>query len=201
MTWRAFERELAEAKRRFDTDLLRFPVDGPWDEVAYWDPVPAVRVFGGLGDGRWEDRSRLAVPGPVYAGETDTGLNGPYYLPAAVLSGEDGCEFVHRQPVNLREVAALAEVAACEPQGGYASDGDHHWTPESVRAWWRERGAVREWIAAELALGDAGQNEEAALRAYAEHLDGGGLEAYLRGYVYWLAEGREPLLGRPLPVL
>ncbi|MDJ0463999.1 hypothetical protein [Streptomyces sp. H27-C3] len=49
---------------------------GHWDEPAYWNPLPTVRRFTDtMGTGRWEDRSRLNVPGPFLAGETDDGQN------------------------------------------------------------------------------------------------------------------------------
>ncbi|MFJ4592124.1 MULTISPECIES: hypothetical protein [unclassified Kitasatospora] len=196
----AFQDGLQRSLERFHGDLLNYPADGPWDEVAYWDPLSAVRLSGGgVGDGRWEDRSRLGVPGPFYAGMTDTGLNGPFYLPAHVLSGEEHCEFVYRQPGGLRELAALVGVAQMEPIGGFNCDGGDYWTPETVRAWWHGRDAVREWIAAELADTD-GRNDPEALRGYAAYLDDG-LEDYLRGYVFWLTEGREPGLDEPLPTL
>ncbi len=191
------ERELRRAAARMRRRLRRHPVVGEWQQLAYWDPLPAARTLtDAVGNGSWAARSRLGVPGPFYAGETDTGLNGPYYLPEHVLS-DDGQEFVHRQPGNPRELAGLVEVAHDETLGGYGWDGDRHWTPAAVRAWWARRAEVRAWIAAELA---ADRNDPDALRAYAAYLDGG-LEAYLRGYLFWLLEGREPGLGEPLPRL
>ncbi|WP_380280779.1 ferredoxin [Kitasatospora purpeofusca] len=195
----AHERALRRCAAEMRARLLRHPVEGEWQDLAYWDPLPdAWRMASGSGNGRWEQRSWLNVPGPFYAGETDTGLNGPYYLPEHILSSDEDYEFVHRQPANPREVAALLEIADGEPQGGYACDGDEHWTPEAVRAWWARRDEVRAWIAAEL---QADRNDPEPLRQYAAHLDGGGLEAYLRGYLFWLTEHREPRLGEPLPQL
>jgi hypothetical protein len=150
-----------------------------------------------MGNGRWEERSRLNVPGPFYAGETDDGLNGPYHLPEHVLSSDRRYEFVHRQPANPREVAGLVEIACEEPMGGYAWDGDEHWTPQAVRDWWDGREAIRAWIASEV---EDDQNEPEALRRYAAYL-GDGLENYLRGYLFWLLEKREPRMGEPLPTL
>lgn len=160
--------------------------------------MPTAREFTDtVGNGRWEERSWLNVPGPFYAGETDDGLNGPYYLPEHVLSSDLHHEFVHRQQAGPREVAGLVEIAHGEPMGGYAWDGDDHWTPDAVREWWAGRGAVRAWITAELA---DDQNEPEALRRYAAYLDDG-LENYLRGYLFWLIERREPRLGERLPLL
>ncbi|MFE4393891.1 MULTISPECIES: ferredoxin [Streptomycetaceae] len=195
------EAALRQAAARMRGRLLLHPVEGPWQELAYWDPLPTAReLTDSVGYGRWEQRGRLNVPGPFYAGETDSGLNGPYYLPEHVLSDDRHCEFVHRQPVNPREVAALVEIAHDEPLGGYAWDGDLHWTPQAVRDWWARRDEVRAWIADELRLGDDSRNEPDALCQYAAHLDDG-LEAYLRGYLFWLTEHREPRAGEALPEL
>ncbi|HET6859956.1 MAG TPA: ferredoxin [Streptomyces sp.] len=178
--------------------LLAHPIEGRWEELAYWDPLPTARgLTDSMGNARWEHRSRLNVPGPFYAGETDDGGNGTYYLPDHVLAADDGHEFVYRQPANPREVAGLVEIAGGEPQGGYAWDGDRRWTPESVREWWAGRDAVRAWLAAQL---DGDQNEKEPLGRYAAFLDDG-LDQYLRGYLFWLIEGREPRTDEPLPTL
>ncbi|GAA4830169.1 hypothetical protein GCM10023235_78790 [Kitasatospora terrestris] len=191
--------ELRQAAARMRGRLLLHPVEGRWQDLAYWDPLPTARdMAGSVGEGRWEDRSWLNVPGPFYAGVTDTGLNGPYYLPEHVLSSDEHYEFVYRQPANPREVAGLLEIAHSEPMGGYAWDGDQRWTPQAVREWWARRADVRDWITAELAADD--RNEPEALHRYAAYLEDG-LETYLRGYLFWLTEGREPRLGEELPNL
>lgn len=189
---------LQQCAERFRRRLASFPVEGPWQERAYWDPVPTAREYTDtMGTGRWEDRSWLNVPGPFYAGVTDDGLNGPFYLPEHVLSSDQCYEFVHRQPVNPREVVALVEMANYEPFGGYAWDGDRHWTPEGVRQWWSGRDAVKRWIEHER---NGAQNEPYGLDSYASYLENG-LEDYLRGYLFWLTERREPRVGEKLPAL
>ncbi|MBR7832116.1 hypothetical protein KDL01_02530 [Actinospica durhamensis] len=183
---------------------------------AYWDPIPTARqIVAGwqrgpnelsIGTGSWEDRGWLNVPGPFYAGETDTGLNGQVYAPGLVLcGGEWGMEFVYRQPQTPAEVETLLRVAWDEPMGGYAWDGDAHWNEGSVRAWWAERARVREWIDGEVrtrAKSPAHYDRESvpALRDFAAHLDGP-LERRLRGYLFRLAEGRAPDDGARLPEL
>lgn len=192
------EQALREAAARMRGRLLLYPAEGEWQDLAYWDPLPTARdMTDSVGHGRWEDRSWLNVPGPFYAGATDTGLNGPYYLPEHVLSSDEHYEFVYRQPANPREVAGLVEIAHNEPVGGYAWDGDQHWTPQAVRNWWARLAEIRAWITDEL---DDDRNEPEALQRYAAYLDDG-LEAYLRGYLFWLTEGREPRLGEALPNL
>ncbi|WP_235583043.1 ferredoxin [Kitasatospora sp. Root107] len=195
---RTWQHTLEKAAAQMRERLTVHPTEGHWQELAYWDPLPSAReLTDSMGYGRWEDRSWLNVPGPFYAGVTDTGLNGPYYLPEHVLSSDEHNEFVYRQPANPREVAGLVEIADDEPAGGYAWDGDQQWTPEAVRLWWAGREKVRAWIADEL---DDDQNESEALRRYAAYLDHG-LEDYLRGYLFWLIKRREPRLGEELPTL
>ncbi|WP_329536938.1 ferredoxin (plasmid) [Streptomyces sp. NBC_01450] len=194
----AWDRELAHSAARMRRRLMAHPTEGRWQELRYWDPLPSAReLTNSMGNGRWEYHSWLNVPGPFYAGVTDDGLNGPYYLPDHVLSSDEHYEFVYRQPANPREVAGLVEIAADEPQGGYAWDGDQQWTPEAVRQWWAGRESVRAWIAEEL---DDRQNEKEALHQYAAYLDDG-LEDYLRGYLFWLIENREPRTDEELPTL
>jgi hypothetical protein len=183
---------------------------------AYCDPLPTARQIVArwrhgpdrlsIGTGRWEDRSWLNVPGPFYTGETDTGLNGQVYAPGLVLCGGTwGMEFVYRQPQTPAEVETLLRVAWDEPMGGYAWDGDVHWSERSVREWWANRAQVREWIHNEIAtrsISKAGYDRESvpALREFAGHLDGP-LERCLRGYIYWLIERREPDARTTLPQL
>ncbi|MDG6101969.1 hypothetical protein [Dactylosporangium aurantiacum] len=90
----------------------------------------------------------------------------------------------------------------------YNWDGDDHWTVDAVRQRWRDRSRVREWavaIAADWGAdthphwgyhGDPrylGHYHDAARghRAFIAYLDDG-LEAYLRGYLFWLDQRREP---------
>ncbi|MFE5539330.1 hypothetical protein [Streptomyces sp. NPDC056492] len=83
-----------------------------------------------------------------------------------------GSEFVFRQPRTPPEVHALVCAAECDPFGGYGGDGDAHWMNDAA----------------------------AGARVYVAHIDRG-LEDYLRGYVFRLAEGRPARGGEGLPRL
>jgi hypothetical protein len=116
-------RAAAEAMRT--RPLVR--VDRQWLE----DPLSYLR-------GRWEDRHPLNAPGPFYGAATDTCCDGPPYAPRSLLYDEDGAGFVWRQPRDEDEVYELLCGASSDPFSGYGWDGDDHWTPELVRAWWRD---------------------------------------------------------------
>jgi len=90
--------------------------------------------------GKWEDRHPLNVPGPFYGAETDTCCDGPAYAPKSLLHDESGAGFVWRQPRDEAETIALMAGASSDPFCGYAWDGDAHWTPALVRAWWSDFG-------------------------------------------------------------
>ncbi|WP_354642797.1 ferredoxin [Kitasatospora camelliae] len=176
---------------------------GAWDELAYWDPLPHARELceeNAIGGGRWEDRGRLNVPGPFYCGRTGGEGRGALFAPWHVLRDESGAEFVYRQPADPVELRAVVTAAWSDPAGGYAWDGDRRWTPESVRAWWAGRGGVRDWIGERLAEPEREAGERESLRDFAAYLDDG-LEDDLRGYLFWLIEGREPGLYEELPKL
>uniref|UniRef100_A0AAU2JNC7 Ferredoxin n=1 Tax=Streptomyces sp. NBC_00049 TaxID=2903617 RepID=A0AAU2JNC7_9ACTN len=196
--------------------------------MTYWDPMPTAReletgplpapgggtwlpdpAYGGWWNhrpDRWEERDWRNVPGPFYGAGTDNCWMGRLIAPANVLYEDEwGAEFVYRQPRDAEETLAVLGAAAQDPMGGHACDGDDRWTPELVRDWWRERDRVREWAVAldrTWSVSEREDEREAAggARAYVAHIDDG-LAAYLRGYLFRLAEGRPPAPGENLPGL
>ncbi|MFD9357219.1 ferredoxin [Streptomyces sp. NPDC060031] len=183
--------------------------------MTYWDPIPTLAIlqpgaepaFGSGWMGRWEERNWRNVPGPFYGAQTDTCWTGRLHAPDLILYDDVyGQEFVYRQPRNPEEVKDLLTAACEETVAGYNHDGDLHWTPDSVRAWWRDRGRVRAW-ATSLGWSDWVTSEHpeersaaAAARHYAAYVDAG-LAEYLRGYLFWLVEGRPAAHGQTLPEL
>ncbi|MFF3325752.1 ferredoxin [Streptomyces sp. NPDC002889] len=195
----------------------------------YWDPLPTARrvvtaaeptreVFSGI----WAERNWRNVPGPFYGAATDSMAIGRLDAPHHIAYDDDfgggfGTEFVYRQPVNESETEAVVSAACLELYSGYGWDGDDHWTPATVRAWWLDRGRVREWaltIAADWGAGTHpgwGSNGSAEFHGHYHdaaqgHLDfvayiDDGLEEYLRSYVFWLDQPRAPCRGEALPVL
>ncbi|MEK2488268.1 hypothetical protein WN990_01775 [Kitasatospora purpeofusca] len=184
----------------------------------YWDPLPTARRllaknpslahFGGV----WEGLNWRNVPGPFYGADTDSMQMGRLDAPFHIAYDDEfgplvGQEFVYRQPTDAAQTFDL--INGCFfGHGGFAMDGDEHWTDASVREWWQERGRVREWA---ITTSDrwsrvGGQYREhyrdaaQGLRSYLAHLDGG-LNEYLRGYLFHLAEGRSPLPGEARPEL
>jgi hypothetical protein len=131
---------------------------------------------------------------------------GPLEAAGNVACDREGQEFVWRQPRTEKEVAAVKEAAYSEPFGGYACDGDEHWTPDLVRQWWAGREEVRAAVRAAQAelVWAADPNlyarEQKCLADYLAYLDDA-LEEYLRHYVLWLSEGRIAEPGEDLPIL
>ncbi|MER7734332.1 ferredoxin [Streptomyces erythrochromogenes] len=193
--------------------------------MSYWDPIPTVRACAegeplpGMAEwvpkydhhswsawpSTWEERNWLNVPGPFYGAVTDSCLTGRQVAPGHVLHGEDGMEFVYRQPRTPEETYRVLAAAWLEITAGYQCDGDERWTPELVRDWWRDRGRVREWAVAldrKWSVSKYEEEREAAggARSYVAYIDDG-LAEYLRGYLFWLAERRPPAPDEPLPNL
>ncbi|MER5348908.1 hypothetical protein ABT093_01015 [Kitasatospora sp. NPDC002551] len=177
----------------------------------YWDPLPTARrllaenrhldQFGGL----WRERNWRNVPGPFYGADTDTMEMGRLDAPFHIAYDDDGREFVYRQPTDPDQTFDL--VHGCFfGHGGFAMDGDDHWTVPAVRDWWQERGRVREWAvaASDVQARLRGEYREhyrdaaQGLRDYIAYLDHG-LDEYLRGYLFWLAERRPPRAGEARP--
>lgn len=189
----------------------------------YWDPVPWISHLVGhryLGPrsipaaesifcfGKWEERNWRNVPGPIYGAMTDNCWVGRGSAPRHILyGGDDDCEqeFLYRQPRTLHELLEVLDGAWQDPWGGWACDGDEHWTLGLVREWWRERARVEEWIqrkVTEWADVRYEQTRDAVvgLRDYSNYLRGD-LERHLRAYAFWLEERRCPDLSDALPAL
>jgi hypothetical protein len=190
----------------------------------YWDPMPTVAASADLdvanfprGErqlgpseaylrGRWAERDWRNVPGPFYGALTDSCWTGRDIAPAHVVyEDEHGSEIVYRQPRNASEVQLELTAAWNDPFGGYAADGDEHWTLRLLQEWWVDRGRLAAWIddlQRRWSSSDRADERENAtgLRAYAEYL-GSGLEADLRRYGFWLDNGRSPRPDERLPHL
>ncbi|MEU8074915.1 ferredoxin [Catellatospora citrea] len=194
-------------------------------ERAYWDPVPMLATAEGapfgknpLGTltvlptmreifrGTWEMRNWRNVPGPFYGADTDTCWTGRMDAPDLVLYDDEyGTEFLFRQPTDPAEVYRLLLAATSDPFGGYAADGDEHWTTAAVREWWRNRERLLEWI--QRARGTWHESPHAdhrellgGLAAFERHIEHG-LEGYLRRYSFWLDHRRPRRPGETLPDL
>lgn len=157
-------------------------------------------------DQKWTQKHWLNVPGPFYTGETDTCWTGRLEAPRHVLyGGQYQNEFVYRQPKTQAEVVCVLNAAGEDPWGGYADDGDSRWTPEAVRAWWKQRGEIEEHITTlidEWTAGGDSYRLEAAEggRDFLAYL-AGDLETDLRAYIFRLEHGRYPGAGDQLPDL
>ncbi|ARF76642.1 ferredoxin [Kitasatospora albolonga] len=172
----------------------------------YFDPLPLLGEERTLFGGKWADRLWLNVPGPFCGAGTDNCGTGRIHAPESVLyEGEHFTEYVYRQPRTAQELGQLVDAAEAEVFRAYACDGDDHWTPETVREWWRDRARVKEYLTARRSAWEAddaqsGQGTAAAADDYAAYIDGE-LAAHLRVYLFWLHERRSPTAADRLPQL
>lgn len=175
--------------------------------------------------GRWDARHPLNTPGPFYGAETDTCCDGPPLAPNTLLYDDTGAGFVWRQPRNEAETLALMTGASSDPFSGYAWDGNEHWTPDLVRAWWNDRReqepqidriveAVAEphpalrsdFVDLHLNGLPAGYFEEERARMHgfvSNYLEYrlGGMQRDLQRYVFFLERGRYSGADEALPLL
>ncbi|MGW0394646.1 ferredoxin [Streptomyces sp. NPDC003042] len=199
------------------------------DTDLYWDLLPAVRTSHGtvvpVDDptpsdlsfrlppaqeyllGKWEERNWRNVPGPFYGALTDNCWTGRLVAPAHILYDDEqhSMEFVYRQPRTEAETHKVLYAAVNDPYAGYACDGDDHWTPESVRAWWADRGRLVYWIdqaAARWSTSERADEREIVdgLNSYKRYIEGE-LAIHLKAYIFWLDQRRTPLDGEALPAL
>jgi hypothetical protein len=178
--------------------------DTPWPQ----DPISHVPSGFAPDDGKkWAEKHWLNVPGPFYTGQTDTCWTGRMSAPRHVLyGGKYYNEFVYRQPKTRADVECVFAAAQDDPFDGYEFDGDARWTPEAVRAWWRERDRVEEHMLALIDEWSTADAHPAMLEAAEGARDflayvSGELEADLRAYIFRLEQGHYPLPGDLLPHL
>jgi hypothetical protein len=200
-------------------------LDPDWSEGAdalYWDPVSAMASLVGqslpgghpidelsrIFRGKWTERNWRNVPGPIYGAMTDNCWVGRGSAPRHILYGDDidyEQEFLYRQPRNLGELLQVLDGAQQDPWAGWACDGDEHWTPSSVKEWWRDRERLLEWIATKQATWTENPSPEArdvvvGLLDYRSYIHGE-LEQHLRVYLFWLEEHKSPSPDSLLPHL
>ncbi|KOU40650.1 hypothetical protein ADK55_31420 [Streptomyces sp. WM4235] len=94
---------------------------------------------------------------------------------------------------------------------GYAWDGDHRWTLELVREWWRDRERILEYLRDQVHEWERYDrwipNQRAVEGAldFAAYIaggtDSGSVETDLQIYLYWLQERRSPSPADRLPEL
>jgi hypothetical protein len=161
-----------------------------WDEP-FLDVTAALRRWGYTHGSehfpeyeQWEARNPWNIPGPLYVGDDDVCGMGSLVAPNNVcLHGPQG-EFVFRQPSTEYELRQLVDAAFRNPVSAYALDGDAHWTPEAVAAWWESMQPVRRQLRETLDAVDNKRPDE-AVRRWLDYLDTGA-ERYLQRYVAFL---------------
>jgi hypothetical protein len=138
--------------------------------------------------GVFAERNALNVPGMFYGAMTDTCGTGPAEAPSSVALDPEYQEFVFRQPRDEQELAEMFNACRVECFDGYGTDGNDHWTPALVRAWWAKRDAHRQaWHVANIPDVDEMFMSE--------------LPRYLRRYVFFLEHRRVPNAADELPNL
>ncbi len=161
----------------------------------FWEPGEANKTF--LDKSHWAYKHPFNFPGPFYAGESDTCGTGIDQAPANVVIDSMGCEYVFRQPADYYELLCVLNAAAIEVFDSYSSDGNHHWTYQACRQWWRNRSHLLHDLSRPETI--AANNGQA--QRYAEYLRGAA-ELDLRRYCYFLENGVYPPAGLvALPVL
>lgn len=158
--------------------------------------------------GKWEERNWRNVPGPFYGAMTDDCWVGRQTAPRHILYGDDTeyeSEFLYRQPRTVTELRDVLAGMRHDPWAGWACDGDAHWTPDLVRAWWHDRSRLREWIVRkQQEWGSEGlpsdEHVGAGLTDYLTYLDSG-LADDLRCYIRFLETGHGPIVDDRLPAL
>jgi len=100
--------------------------------------------------GEWKDHRWMNTPGPFYTGQADFVLMGPTCSPDYVALDDEMVDIVFLQPITIVDFDAVMEAADCDPFGGYACDGNEHWTVEALREWWRRVPEIREHITTHL---------------------------------------------------
>lgn len=170
-----------------------------------WFPEHAPATRQGTWRGEFRDRHPLNVPGPYYAAATDTCCCGPAEAPDNVLHDDDGLEFVWRQPRDDAECRAVVRAAETDPCLGYGQDGDDHWTPQLIAAWWHtlpdRQEDISRVLSSPLVMGNA-ENDRLVVRARTEwtrYWSSPELLHDLRRYAFRQQHGRWPAAHEALP--
>lgn len=162
----------------------------PWYNLSdFGDLTPGWNAFEGI----FSERNRFNIPGPFYCGQTDNCLTGRLEAPGNVMFDCHGYEFIYRQPTDHYELEDVVNAANVDPFGGYAADGNDHWTLSLICDWWNARDEL-------LAEADALRKLNDNVDEWQAYLTGPAIE-YLRQYAFFIEEGRLPEVRDRLPRL
>lgn len=192
---------------RFPKDLIRYykgrvielrhVSELPGGETGWQTIKEAKDIWAGDGQrvfqGNFAERNCFNIPGPFYGAMTDTCETGPAEAPANVGLDPAGQEFLYRQPSTVEEVQQLIFAARCDPFLGYGADGNSHWSLALVREWWQGRNDLIE-------KGSTIPQPKEQIDRWRSYL-ADEAEAYLRGYAFFIEEGRLPSVHDVLPDL
>lgn len=163
--------------------------------LPFQQPTTAYLAF--LDHDHWGAKNRFNFPGPFYAGESDTCGTGLDQAPTNVMLDADGCEFVFKQPATHYELLCVVNAAAVEVLDSYSANGNDHWTTETCRSWWHNRGPLLRALQGEKIV----KRNEGQAQLYFDYLQGAA-EMDLRRYCYFLEAGHYPATERTaLPAL
>jgi hypothetical protein len=149
---------------------------------------PTTDYLAFLDNDHWGAKNPFNFPGPFYSGESDTCGTGPDQAPANVMLDADGCEFVFKQPATHYELLCVVNAAAVEVLDSYSSNGNDHWTTETCRNWWHNRGPLLRALQGEKII----KRNEGQAQLYFNYLQGTA-EMDLRRYCYFLETGDYPV--------
>lgn len=145
--------------------------------------------------GQWRDRRWMNTPGPIYTGKSDFVLMGPTIASNFVALDDEQVDVVFRQPVTEADLGEVLQAADSDPFGGYACDGNTHWTIGDVREWWHRVPEIRRHIEDHL-LNDTWYQHPSEVpmlrrigQAWAAFLDTDA-EPYARTYCHFLETGK-----------
>lgn len=163
--------------------------------LPFQQPTTAHLAF--LDNDHWGAKNPFNFPGPFYSGESDTCGTGLDQAPINVMLDTNGCEFVFKQPATYYELLCVVNAAAVEVLDSYSSNGNDHWTIETCRSWWHNRGPLLRALQEEKIV----KRNEGQAQLYFNYLQGAA-EMDLRRYCYFLETGHYPVAkGTALPAL
>ena len=186
-----FGEKLIKVKSRYGDDFSAFLYSSNVDKIIKDELLPFLEApehyNGFLDQNHWIEKHPFNFPGPFYTGQSDSCGTGDVEAPDNVMYDSNCFEYIFKQPSSFEELLSVFDAAAVGVFDSYSCNGNHFWTYNLCKEWWRRRHELIE----QLNTDEVKKMNSDRVQLYLDYLDSDA-EVDLRRYCFFLENNYYP---------